>query len=362
MEDKRKMDGTKLLHHMDRVIQCYDKHMKVPPILINLGATKKCNANCIYCFGTFQGKDQKSFIEKEPLLNLFEDAPKLGVKSIEIIGDGEPTLNPYIYEAMDIGKKNGLDMAFSTNGILLDDNEKRENILRNCTWMRFNISCGKRNRYKVIHRVDKYDVVKKNIEEMVKLKHKKGYVCDIGLQAVFVPGLMNKDMIDLSKLALETRVDYLVIKQCSLPTDKQCNDVSFNINDYDKPEVIKALKRCESMSTKKTQIVVKWNFMEFGKKKSYNHCVDVPLLFQVSGNGKCYPCGFLFGNEKYCYGDLNEKRLGNILVSKRYNEIVDYMVNKFNVHKDCHGCCRHDASNKFINEYINNKPKGVNFI
>ena len=358
---KRLMDGTKILWHMDRVREFYDEGKRISPLLINLGASKKCNANCIYCYGNFQGKDQVSSIAREPLLNLFSSAAGLGVKAIEIIGDGEPTLNPHIYDAMDAGKKEGLDMAFSTNGILLNDDEKRENVLRNNKWMRFNLSAGTKEGYKKIHRVDQFDRVVDNIKAMVKLKKEKGYECDIGLQAVYVPGLMDEEMIAESKLAVELGVDYLVIKQCSLPEDGTVADVSFDVKDYDKPEVIKILKDCEAMSTDKTEIVVKWSFMEIGKKRPYNHCVDVPLLFQVSGNGKCYPCGYLFGDERYEYGDLNKQSLAEILNSERYWGIINKMINEFNVHKDCQGCCRHDEINEFISNYLN-KPKGMNFI
>ena len=368
-KDKRLMDGTKMLWHMDRVKEFYDKGKRVNPILINMGATKMCNANCVYCYGSFQGKDQVSSIAQKPLFDLFYYAPKLGVKAIEIIGDGEPTLNPHIYDAMQIGKMEGLDIAFSTNGILLDNNKKRENILRNNKWMRFNLSAGTREGYKKIHRVDKFNQVVKNISEMVKLKEIHKYTCDIGLQAVYVPGLMDRDIIEESLLAGDLGVDYLVIKQCSLPevekhvggTQRSVCDISFDINEYSNPKIQGILKSCENAFTKKTKIIVKWNFMEMGKRRPYDHCVDVPFIFQVSGNGKAYPCGYLFGNKEFEYGDLNKQSLEEILKSDNYWKIIDRMIKKFDVHKDCAGCCRHDKINEFISNYLE-KPKGVNFI
>jgi len=357
---KRLMDGTKILWHMERVIEHYDKGKRIAPLLINLGATKKCNANCIFCYGNFQGKDQKSSIDRGPLLHLFYSAKELGINALEIIGDGEPTLNLHIYDAMNIGKMRGLDMAFSTNGILLDNYEKRSNVLRNNKWMRFNLSAGDSEGYKKIHRVNQFDKVIDNIKEMVKLKDIHGYPCEIGLQAVYVPGLMDEDIIKESKLAVKLGVDYLVIKQCSLPNKGTVADISFDVKDYDKPEIKNLLKECESFSTDKTDIKVKWNFMAMGKRRPYDYCVDAPLIFQVSGNGKCYPCGYLFGNDEYEYGDLNEQSLEEILNSEKYWNIIDKMK-KFDVHNDCEGCCRHDAINEFISNYLD-KPKNLNFI
>ncbi len=359
---EHRMSDTKLLWHMDRVRAFYDRGERITPILINIGATKKCNLRCVYCYGIFQQR-KNAIIEREPLLKLFEHAPKLGVRSMEIIGDGEPTLNPHIYDAMDIGKKNGLDMAFSTNGVLLDSDEKRENVLRNCVWMRFNLSAGTREGYKKIHNYDGFDKVTENASRMIELKKEKEYGCEIGLQAVYVPWLMNKEMIEESKLAVRLGVDYLVIKQCSLPDGNEgVADVKFNVDDYDNPKIVRILKRCEGMSTEDTKIIVKWSHLEQKGRRPYNRCVDVPLLFQVSGDGKCYPCGYLFGNEKFCYGDLNKNSLEEILSSEKYWGIVKQMIEEFDVHKDCKGSCRHDKCNEFIWNYLNNKPKGINFI
>jgi wyosine [tRNA(Phe)-imidazoG37] synthetase (radical SAM superfamily) len=62
----------------------------------------------------------KTFIKKDPLLQSIRDAAEIGVKSIGFIGDGEPTCNPYVWEALKLGKSVGLDLSISTNGVLLN--------------------------------------------------------------------------------------------------------------------------------------------------------------------------------------------------------------------------------------------------
>lgn len=361
VDKTHRMDGTKLLWHMDRVHKFYRDGERIAPLYIDIGVTKKCNISCIYCFGEFQDKTNDT-IPREPLLNTFYQAPRLGVKSIGVIGDGDPTLNPHIYDAMDIGKEGGLDIAFSTNGVLLND-EKMENILRNNTWMRFNLSAGTRQGYKKIHRRDKFDIVKKNIQRMVELKEKHNYKCEVGLQSVFIPTeVMTKEVIPESQLALDAGVDYFLIKQCSLPDEGQAGMLQFDLDLYNTPKINNLLQEAEDMSTEKTKIIPKWISMNYRVgKRPYERCVDVPLLFQISGNGKCYPCGYLFNDERYCYGDLNKNTLEEILDSDKYWNIIDYMIKEFDVNKQCQGECRHDKSNEFIWDYIH-KPKGVNFI
>jgi MoaA/NifB/PqqE/SkfB family radical SAM enzyme len=344
---KYNFDGHKMAHHMERVYDHFRDGKRIYPLHIDLGATKLCQARCVYCYGTFQ-KMSGDIVPRNVLLNLFEDAPKLGVKSMTITGDGEPNLNPAVYDACIVGKRNGLDIGFATNGILLDD-KQMITLLQNCTWVRFNLSGVDRESYKKIHGVDKWEVVSKNIWRMVRLKKDLKSNCTLGLQMVLIPDALDQ-VIPEAKLAVSTGVDYFVIKQFS---DPGCEELSrFALSWYDNKETLAILKIAEAMSTEETKIVPKWGTMHSKGVKQYDHCVDCPLLFQISGTSKCYPCGFLFGNEKYCYGDLKKQSLKEILDSEHYWSIIKYMREEFDVHTQCTGCCRHDAINTFMWQYL----------
>lgn len=364
--DKRMMNSTKLLWHMDRV-EAWERGERISPIAIDMGATKGCNIKCVYCYGNYQHMTGEQ-IKPEVLVQLFKDAPKIGIKSIALIGDGEPTLNKGIWEAMDVGKAGGLDIAISTNGVLLDES-KIDNILRNCVWMRFNLAAGSFRGYKKIHGTDDFYKVLQNIETTVRLKRERGYSCDVGIQSVFVPGLMDEEVVKEARLAKKLGVDYFLIKQCSLPEgNKSVNKISFNPKSYSSPKVMKALRTCEEMSDERTQIIVKWALMdlqrEFTKtgKRPYEGCLGIPFLIQISGNGKVYPCGHLFGkeNDKYLMGDLHEQGIEQIVRSDKYWNVVEMMKN-FDVHNGCHGACRQDKVNEFVYQYTQ-KPRGINFI
>lgn len=362
---ERKMDGTKTLWHMDRVIEHFDKGERVAPVHIDMGLSKFCNVNCVFCFGVYQNPS-KEYIKRESLMNMLREAGEVGVRSIGFIGDGEPTCNPNLYEAMYVGKEAGLDLAVSTNGALLTTPEKRKAILENATWMRFCLCAGDKEGYKKIHQVDKFDIVRKNIESIVNEKIKGNYKTDIGLQAVFVPGLMNEDMIKESKLAVKLGVDYFVIKQCSLPEgNKKVGQVEFDVNTYDSILTKSVLEYCENQSTDKTKIIPKWDTMERKGARLYPHCPAVPIISEISGNGDWFPCGIFFGDkkeyDKYKFGNIQEQSFKEILYSNRYWNIVKHFREKFDSDKECVGSCRLDPANKFINDYLT-KPRGINFI
>lgn len=365
MENNRMMDGTKMLWHMDRVIQHYDNNERVAPIHIDWGIAKFCNVKCVFCFGEYQNP-KRDYIQRDALIRSVKEAGEIGVKSIAFVGDGEPTMNPHLYEALKVGKAAGISMAISTSGIALDTDEKIETVLDCCTWMRFSLSAGDREGYKKIHGVDQFDNLVKVISRVVELKNKKGYKCDVGLQSVFVPELMNNDMVLEAKLAVKLGADYFVIKQCSLPEEnKSVGKVQFDVNSYDKKSVIESLKEAESLSTDKTIIIPKWQTMERKGKREYDHCPAVPLISEISGNGDWFPCGIFFGEKpeynKYKFGNIHEKGLKEIFESERYWGIIEHFRTNFNSHTECHGSCRLDACNKFVDTYIH-KPRGINFI
>lgn len=350
-------DGHKGLWHMDRIYDHFRDGKRIYPLHIDIGATKICNAKCVYCYGIKQGMDYKSIIPRHAMLDVFGTAKGLGIHSVTVTGDGEPTLNPYLYEAVALGKSKGLDIGIATNGIAISM-EQMDTLLKSCTWIRFNLSAVDREGYKKVHTVDKWEAVERNIKLAVMLKRTMGYSCTIGLQMVLVPQCMGQ-VIPEAQFAVDTGVDYFVIKQFS---DPGCSEMSrFDLSLYDSDKVKSVLQRAEALSTPKTAIVPKYHIMALKGSKPYDRCVDCALLFQSSGTGKCYPCGYLFGDDRYCYGDLHKQTLKEILDSEKYWSIISYMRNSFNVHTDCFGCCRHDALNAFIWEYLH-PPSHINFI
>ena len=124
--DPYRMDSDKLFWHRERLVD-WVSGQRIIPLHIDMGITTGCNLGCKYCYGVVQAR--KGFvgsdgwistsktegkIESMPLgtiIRVFDDAKKSGVKSINIDGSGENTLNPDIYPALEHAKKIDLDVA-----------------------------------------------------------------------------------------------------------------------------------------------------------------------------------------------------------------------------------------------------------
>lgn len=352
-KDRWCLDSNKLQWHMPRILKHYVHGKRITPIMIDAGITKTCNLRCEFCYGIHQNMNG-TMIPRKPLLRLFEEAPKVGIKAIAIVGDGEPTLNPSLVDAVKIGAQGGLDMAIATNGVR---DPMWEDIINDLVWLRFNVSAVGDN-YAVVHGAPVWEKVKKNVLNVVKIRNWLKSKCTIGLQMVLTENAF-KSVIDEAQFAIDVGVDYFVIKQCSDPLNSKM--VTPIAEWFDQPEVVKTLKDAEAMSTSRTQIIVKFAAIATRYRRPYSHCWDLPLLFQMSGDGKCYPCGYLFGDERYCYGDITKQSIGEILASDRYWRIIEHMKTKFDVHRECFGHCRHQSTNEFMEKFLN-KPEHINFL
>lgn len=335
-------DGCKLLYHQDKLQQYLDGK-DITPIHIDMGIHKWCNIRCVYCYGIKQ-KPTKQYIPEDRLLMLAEDAKDAGIKSLAIIGDGEPTLNKGLYSFVTRAKTLGLDVSVATNGLLLDD-EKIATLTRNLTWLRFNISAV--YDYDRVMGAPKGSIYK--FESVVQKAVGWGefYGCTIGLQMVLIPQCFD-EIIPLAQRAVQWGVDYLVIKQYSDPVGIP---LEVDLSRYKEAE--KVLKIAEEMSNEKTRIIVKWSAMADSVHITndsvwgFDRCIDLPFIFQISGDGGCYPCGYLFGNADYSYGNIVQQRLSEILKSKRYSEVISKVADT-PLEKLCKGQCRHSETNKFV--------------
>lgn len=345
-------DACKLLYHQDRLNR-YMHGLRIPPITIDMGIHKSCNIKCVYCYGIKQQKGN-AYIPRDVLLTLAREAGLVGVQSIAIIGDGEPTMNPALYDFVEALDDAGVQSAVATNGLLLDELKIRR-LTRYCTWVRFNIS-GVQNYESVMGApAGSYKKFEEMIHKAVEQGKKTG--CTIGLQMVLIPECF-EDVVPLAKKAIEWEVDYLVIKQFS--DGGKGMPLHFNMDKYE--EATNVLREAEKYSTDQTKIIVKWSALKDtihitrDKHWEFDCCNDLPFLLQISGNGKCYPCGYHFGNPEYCYGDLLKQGLAQIITSDRYWEVIQ-KVKETPLDKLCTGQCRHTECLKFIDK-LNKVYKG----
>lgn len=360
--DRYLMDGSKMLWHLDRV-QAWRRGERIAPIHIDAGLSKGCNIRCHYCYGVTQGnffrKGADRVFPRDALLQYMKDAGEVGVRSIALIGEAEPLLNPAVYEAIVTGRKAGVDMAMGTNGILLDTGRDGEEALENLTWLRFNISAASDYSYRRIHASKEFGTALEKIRFCVATKRRKNLKATIGLQMVLTPKNVDQ-VVPLARLGRELEVDYLVVKQCS---DTVEGDIGV-IDQLDRyHDFTETLKEAEALSSGDYQVIIKWGKIMNEGHRDYDLCLGAPFLLYSSGDGRLYSCGMWFNTreEEFRMGDMTQMTFKQILESDRYWEIARKQASCVDVHKECYANCRTHMINDFLWK-LQHPPEHVNFV
>lgn len=360
--DKFKMDSNKMLWHLENIVK-WQKGENIAPIHIDMSLSKGCNQRCIFCYGMFQGnqfkKGYETLFSGEPLFNFLKDAAMLGVKSIAFIGEGEPLLNPDVYEAAKIGKESGLDLALGTNGELLKKTLTLD-LLKNLTYIRFNVSAGTKEGYKKIHKTEDgvFEKVIENIRYCTELKKNNNLSVTIGLQMVLMPDTI-AECLPLAKLGKELGVDYLVIKHCSDTPDKKLKIDNAKYLDF-----ADIFQKAEDLSDNTYSVFIKWSKLTNEGKKKYDFCLGVPyFMMRVSGDGKLFPCAQFFNHRKdeFMIADLVKERFKDVMFGEKYRKAAA-RIKSLDVHRECMTNCKENSINEFLWELANNKPEHINFV
>lgn len=360
--DRYLMDGSKMLWHLDRVT-AWQRGERIAPIHIDAGLSKGCNIRCHYCYGVTQGnffrKGADRYFPREALLRYMKDAGEVGVRSIALIGEAEPLLNPAVYEAIATGRRAGVDMSMGTNGILLDTGRDGEEALENLTWLRFNISAASDHAYRRVHASKEFATVLDKIRFCVATKRRKNLKTTVGLQMVLTPKNVDQ-AVPLAKLGAELEVDYLVIKQCSDTVDGDIGVID-QLDRY--RDFSDTLKEAEAQASGDYQVIVKWGKILNEGHRDYDNCLGAPFLLYTSGDGRVYSCGMWFDTreEEFRMGDLTRQSFKEILESDRYWDIVAKQSGCVDVHKECYANCRTHMINDFLWK-LRHPPEHVNFV
>ncbi|MFO1436509.1 MAG: radical SAM protein [Gammaproteobacteria bacterium] len=362
-QERFRFDGHKMMYHLDRIM-AWKRGEKFAPIHIDMGLTKFCNTACLYCYAVVQNMTRGKMIERDSLLRYIEDCGRLGVRSIGFIGDGEPTLNPTVYDATVLARKLNIDTSMATNGLLFEM-DRAHDMLRDMTWIRFNLSAGEAEGFQRVHqsKAKHFDELVEKIRTLVKIKRENNYKCTLGLQMVLIPECYDQVLLE-AKLGAELGVDYFVIKHCS---DSEYKEIGIDYKDYLGIEDV--LKEAETYSTKDYVVQVKWDKIKAGSEsalykngfRKYDVCMGTPFLLQISGNGKVYPCGPFFNKERFFIGDIHDQSFYDMVMGERYWAVHADVRKSVDVHKDCAIGCRQDYINKFLWD-LDNPPEHINFI
>jgi MoaA/NifB/PqqE/SkfB family radical SAM enzyme len=340
------LDCSKLQWHLERIID-WKAGKRIAPITVDMSLTRACNYHCCFCYSKLQDNPGDPLSAKE-IRDTLDDFAEIGVKGVSFVSDGESTCNPYWQEAVQYAARKGLSVALGTNGLLYEPDHK---VQVNLTYLRFNLSAARADKYAKIHGVteSEYDSVLETIRESVRIRKLLGHKTTIGIQMVLLPQYIDQAFA-VAYLGKGLGVDYCIIKHCS---DDERGSLGIRYAEYDL--IKQALKRVEKISDNQYQVSVKWSKITAGNKREYERCLAPPFILQISGSGLVAPCGMFFSPaySRYHIGNLHENRFKEIWASDRYWQVMQILAGpRFNAKTACGCLCLQDATNRYLTEIM----------
>jgi GTP 3',8-cyclase len=354
--DKYKIDSHKLMYHVPRV---YDwlKGENIYPIYMEVSPSGACNHRCLYCGLDFMGY-KPNYLNTEILKDRLSELGNLGIKSIMYAGEGEPFLHPDMVSIIEHTKESGIDVALTTNGVLLRK-EKVERVLINTEWIKVSINGGTRETYAIVHqsKPDDFDKVIENLSFAAKIKKDKGYKCVLGMQLVLLPENRH-EVVSLAKLAREICMDYLVIKPYSQHPQSKANRYSaIKYSDLVCPfEELDEINSDDFSVVFRNNAIKKWD----RKLRSYQRCLALPFWSYIDSFGNVWGCSVYLGDERFCYGNIYKNSFKEIWEDGKRQKSLQWVEDELDT-SQCRVNCRMDEVNRYLWE-LKNPSNHVNFI
>ena len=354
--DKFRIDSHKLIYHVHRVNDWLEEK-NIYPIYMEVSPSGACNHRCLYCGLDFM-EYKPRYLDPDTFKLRLSELGTLGLKSIMYAGEGEPFLHKDMAEIVKHTKKSGIDVAITTNGVLLKK-DIINNILSDTEWIKVSINGATKDTYAKIHRCkpDNFERVIENMSYAAKLKKDKGYVCTLGMQLLLLPDNYH-EAVALAKLACEIGMNYLVIKPYS--QHPQSKTTKYSAIKYDQYEYLwdelKELENDDFSVIFRIRTMKKWDMAD----KLYHRCLALPFWSYIDAGGNVWGCSVYLGDKNFLYGNIYEQTFEEIWEGEKRFESLSWVQEEMDASK-CRVNCRMDEINKYLWE-LKSPPEHVNFI
>lgn len=361
---------AKIMANVDRVIEHIETGY-TSPVLVEVDPSNACNHACSFClssyihFKKYKGTEtfSRALMTKKMLMSLCEDFVKMGVRSINWTGGGEPTLNKHLKDAIKYCGSHGIKMGIFTNGTLLDKWDLFETMVDNMTWVRFSIDAGTKQTYdnvRVTKKNQNWDKMVSNLSRLIEVNNSKGNKIDIGVGYVISPETYH-EIVDFANFFKDYDLAYCQYKPEIIIREDGGMQRSL---EFWRDEVQPLLDEAEKILGEKFQVNgykledLAMDRTAFGR--NYKRCLGSQVSPCVGADGHVYVCTNHRGWKQYSYGNLCDSSFYEIWKNINKRQEIMNQIENVECFKNCTKLCKPHESNKAmwrIYQNLNEKTK-----
>lgn len=355
----------KVYWHRDRLDAIARGNVPAPS-QVQLIISDLCNQDCSFCayrmsgnlsnelFGVVKAdgtinNNPNRMIPYEKIVEILEDAAKMGVKAIQLTGGGEPTVHPQFEQVVEKCYELGLEVGLVTNGVKLTP--RLIDLLMNATWVRVSVDASNADSYVSIRRVPvlHYTRVWDNIRALAERKVATKSNVTIGVGFVVTKDNY-REVIATASQARTAGADNLRISAVFQPDDEKYFESFYDI----------ASKLCDTATALNCDTFQVVNM--FGDRLSdlelkypdYEFCGYQQFNTYIGADLNVYRCCVLAYNNRGIIGSLKNQTFANLWATD-----APKAFHGFNA-SECPRCQFNNKNREIIRALI--PPPHVNFV
>lgn len=347
MKDKFHIDSHKLHLHPHRVAQLLDgrddweKAKEIYPLYIEVSPVGACMHQCKMCGVDYVlaenlEKSKIPQLDADNLIERFAEMGSCGVKSLMFAGAGEPLLHRRINSIVNGAFRSGLDVAFTTNAVLLNKLD-----LHGISWVKISLNGATPESYAKVHQTKESDFhrVIANIKDAMT---RKG-ACTIGIQMVLLPENQN-DVAAFNAIKDDLGLDYAVIK----PFSQHRFSINKQYAGFD-PKSIPIIDA--------PNLIVRRSAMDAVTEEiPYSKCLATPFTWAyIEADGSLYSCSAYLLDDRFNLGNLNTHSFREVWQGEKRKANWEFVRNGLDIH-ECRQSCRMDKANRYLTELVEGAP------
>jgi len=360
-------NSQKILAHGDRM-EAIVNEMYLPPIVLNLDVTGRCQYRCNHCHHRRKQIGDRSLpdlsdrlLETLPYFLQHWDVNGQKIKAICCVGSkGDALLYPRLHELLRSVFFSGVEMGLVTNGYAFSDLMIEYSTFYT-KFIGISMDAGTKESYLKCKNAprDAWEKVLGNIEKLVKSVDKNKIRKDIGFKFLILPDTY-KTLYEACRIAKDLGTSYVQIRPADLPADERAQINIFEVNS----QIMRAMDDFNEEGV--FEIVgVRHKFTDDFKKVLPKYCHLTPLTVTMTSDGKCWPCVDRRYDEKTLLCDCGTDgwmALKEAWGSSKHVNIVRNILNCDGKGPQCNIRCSNYGYDKFFNNFFVNDNVDRNLI